>query len=169
MGKIDIYEFGKEYDIIRGSAVPDLKELPSSFFKSLNINIAVDIGTAYGLSSAFFANYANKVYTFDVKTYPCLKLIWDSLEVRDKIFPHIVQHTKGTSEILESVKGINFVFIDGRHEIEEIMKDFSLMKKYGRILFHDTDPQRYPENSKFINGIGANYLGNNLSYWEAKK
>jgi cephalosporin hydroxylase len=166
MNYIDVYEFGKTYNIIKGSAVPDLKNI-RSFLESLDITLAVEIGTAYGLSSAFFAQYADEVHTFDVKTYPCLKLIWDSLRVRDKITRHIVKHTKETSEILKAGKiNPDFVFIDGRHEVEEVKKDFSLMKKYGRILFHDTDPERYPENAKFVRDIGAKEIENNLSYWE---
>jgi len=161
---INIYNWAKKYKVAGGSAIPDLKDA-DEFFKNLKINTAIEIGTAYGISTAYIAQHANKVYTFDIKTYPCRQLIWDNLNVDDKIIYYLI---KGREDIREQLRDINynFAFIDARHETEEIEKDFTMVKKCGRVLFHDVNEERYPDNYEFLKEIGGNIIYNNLGYWE---
>lgn len=164
---INIYEWAKKYKLAGGSAIPDLKKA-DSFFKSLEINIAIEIGTAYGISTAYIAQFVNKIYTFDIMTYPCRQLIWDSLSLDKKIHSSLI---KGRPELIDVLKDIpfDFAFIDARHEVEEIEKDFNIVKACGRVLFHDVDEKRYPDNYEFLQGIGGEIVFNNLGYWEGGK
>ena len=147
-----------------GSAIPDLKS-SGKFLTDLKINIAVEIGTAWGISTAHIAQYCNKIYTFDIQTYPLRKVIWDTLNVSDKIIYNLVKGRSDTEKILRKVD-YDFAFIDGRHEVEEVRKDFRLVRKCGRVLFHDVDLERYPDNHRFLMKIGGKMIYNNLGYWE---
>ena len=70
-----------------------------------------------------------------------------------------------TAKVLKEVD-YDFAFIDARHEVEEVKKDFRLVMKCGRVLFHDVDAERYPDNHKFLMRIGGKIIYNNIGYWE---
>jgi predicted O-methyltransferase YrrM len=131
--------------------------------KVLDINVAVEIGTFCGTTAAYMAQYANKVYTFDVRNLYQLKT-WEELGLADKIEFHLI---KGRDEIAEILKDIefDFAFVDGAHEYEDTKADFELVKRCGRVLFHDIEHPRFPGVSKFIDEIGARRLDRN-GYWK---
>ena len=106
----------------------------------------VEIGTHLGLSAAFLAQYAPKVYTFDVmfdqleekfkesvKKYN-LEEIWKYLNVENKIERRFVS----LGEVADvSDLNFSFAFIDGDHKYESVKKDFNAVKHCGAVMFHD--------------------------------
>jgi len=161
---IDIYKWAKENHVARASAIPDLKG-SGKFLSDLKIDTAVEIGTCYGISAAHLAQYVKKLHTFDVQEFPCRQLIWDTLGLSDKISFHLIEDRRATRKILQSVD-FDFAFIDARHEVKEVIKDHRLVKRCGRVLFHDVDSKRYPDNHKFLKMIGGKMIFNNVGYWE---
>ena len=130
--------------------------------KVLKIGTAVEIGTFCGTTAAYIAQYADLVHTFDVRDL-YQRDTWQELGLADKIVFHLV---KSRDEIKEILKGIefDFAFVDGAHEYADTAADFELVKRCGRVLFHDVDHPRFPGVSQFIDELGARRLDRN-GYW----
>jgi predicted O-methyltransferase YrrM len=179
--KIDIYKYARNKKLLGSSALRD-KEF-REFFKSTKINRAVEIGTFKGLSTAYIAQFANKVYTFDVVDFKIKYKVWTDLNVNKKIkFYHIKnrdavknkftvfskEYTMTGREVeLETVLGglgFDFAFVDGKHTYEGVKNDFELVKNCGRVLFHDLN-NHIIEVKKFAKEINATITGN-IAYWE---
>ena len=173
---IDVYEYAKENNLVKFSAIPHLVEL-GDFFKDLKIDIAVDIGTCNGIATAYIAQFANKVYTFDIKERPVMHKVWDDLEVRDKIYFYVI---KGRDDNLSKDKraidmggvldniNFDFAFVDDGHSENDLEEDFKLVQRCGKVLFHDASKIYYPHIYKFMRRIGAKQLHDWLGYWEIK-
>jgi len=170
---IDIYKWAKENEVkpgqkaIKASAVPDLKDV-KEFIYSLKIKSMIEIGTCYGLSAAFFAQYAERVSTFDTADFQGRQTLWAKLEVLGKIGFFQIKNREDIKTWLEVIR-FDFAFIDARHEVEEIKKDFNLVEKCKRVMFHDVDKKRYPDNYQFLKKINGKIICNNLGYWEGKQ
>jgi len=173
---IDVYEYTKENNLVKFSAIPHLDAV-KDFFKNLKINVAVDIGTYKGIGAAYIAQFANKVYTFDIIERPVIHKVWDDLEVRDKICFYLIKGRDDNPSkdkraidietILDTIK-FDFAFIDDGHSENDVEEDFKLVKRCGRVLFHDANKIYYPHIYKFMRKIGAKQLHDWLGYWEAK-
>jgi predicted O-methyltransferase YrrM len=158
---MDVYRYVIEKDYDLGmTAVRNLDF--RTVCKVLKISTAVEIGTFRGATAAYIAQYADKVHTFDIRDiydFPT----WEKLGLADKIIFH---HVSGKDEIGEILKDIefDFAFIDDGHSYENITADFELVRRCGRVLFHDVDHPRCPDVSRFIDEIGARRLDRN-GYW----
>ena len=126
------------------------------------INTVVEIGTFYGATAAYMAQFANTVHTFDVRDLYDL-VTWEKLDLADKIIFHRVKDREEIKEILKDIK-FDFAFVDGAHEYIDAKEDFELVKSCGRVLFHDIEHPKFPGVSKFISEIGARRLDRN-GYW----
>ena len=167
---IDIYKWGKEHEVIPGvlgikaSAMPDLKT-SGKWFESLKINILVEIGTCYGLSAAHFAQYVNTVHTFDVANFKGRDKLWEDIGVADKICFHQIKNRNNIKRILRDID-FGFAFIDASHLVKDVRADWKIVKRCKRVLFHDVDEIRYPDNYGFLQEIGGKIIYNNVGYWE---
>lgn len=181
-----IYNYAKKNNLIKASAMPSLKK-SEDFFRQLNINIAVEIGTFWGITAAYIAQFANMVHTFDIVDHPQKYKVWRKFKVKDKISFHLVKsrdvigntfkdfegtHTLAGKEIdiktiIDTIE-FDFAFIDGDHNYKNVKADFELVKKCGRVLFHDIIPEFYDVN-KFVHEIGIKQIFHNIGYWEAEK
>ncbi len=129
--------------------------------ESFNNFVFVDIGTAKGFSSIIISkcalqnNIAFKIFSFDIIPHQ-LKMYWNSVaDLKGKIsreellqdyknftknINFIKGKTKNSLKILSSTKRINFAFLDGSHEYEDVKFEFSFIKKRqnkGDIIFFD--------------------------------
>ena len=131
----------------------------------LKINTAVEIGTFWGATAAYMAQFANKVITFDIRNLYDLKT-WQKLGLADKIEFYLVKDRNEIKKILENVN-FDFAFIDDDHSASGVRESFEIVKRCGRVLFHDIEHPKFPGVSKFIDEIGARRLDRN-GYWEAE-
>jgi predicted O-methyltransferase YrrM len=129
--------------------------------QTLRIGTAVEIGTFHGATAAYMAQFAKHVHTFDIRNLYDLAT-WDKLGFADKITFHHVKDRDEIKKILKNIK-FDFAFIDDDHS-EKVRDSFELVRKCGRVLFHDIEHPKFPEVSKFIDKIGARRLDRN-GYW----
>lgn len=127
--------------------------------------IIVEIGTRAGASAAVLASVAEKVYTFDIRYYSATEYIWNKLKVKENISYFIIKNRKEIKEILKDVK-FDFAFIDGGHIYKDVRGDFELVKRCGRVLFHDV-ADRYPDIQRLMREIKGKVI-DGFGYWEEK-
>jgi predicted O-methyltransferase YrrM len=129
--------------------------------QTLKIGTAVEIGTFHGATAAYMAQFADRVITFDIRNLYDLET-WQDLGLANKInFYHVADRDE-IKKILKNIK-FDFAFIDDDHS-EAIRDSFELVKRCGRVLFHDIEHPKFPEVSKFMDEIGARRLDRN-GYW----
>lgn len=150
-------------DVVRYSAILDLMPY-REFFEKLNIKSMVEIGTCKGVSTAFFAEIVGEIYTFDIKTYAEQQKM---LNPYTNIYLYRVPGREDIRKLLKHIK-FDFAFIDAVHDYENVSKDFELVRRCGKVLFHDAD--QFPEVRHFTDEIGARSLGkvSNLRLWDIK-
>ena len=162
-----------------------------NFYKILSkidFNIAVEIGTYQGLSAVVLASKAKMIYTFDVYNWGETDFIWNVFGIRNKIkyfvfgelkskdtniedwdgwnvVNELIDREASREKIKEVLKNLNFdlAFIDGRHDYKNVKADFEIVKKCGKVLFHDY--AGYVEIKKFCDEIGAKQNGD-FAYYE---
>lgn len=129
----------------------------------LKLGTVIEIGTFHGATAAYMAQFAKHVHTFDVRNLYD-KDTWQKLGLADKIQFH---HVKDRAEIAEIIKDIDFdfSFIDDDHSPEGVRASFEIVKRCGRVLFHDIEHPKFPGVSAFIDEIGARRLDRN-GYWD---
>jgi predicted O-methyltransferase YrrM len=128
----------------------------------LKLGVVVEIGTFCGATAAYMAQFADKVHTFDIRNLYD-KHTWEKLSLADKIEFHHVKNCEETAKILSDLD-FDFAFIDDDHLDNTLRKNFDMVKKCGRVLFHDIEHPKFPDVSKFMDEIGARRLDRN-GYW----
>lgn len=98
----------------------------------------LEIGTLKGVSSAYLSLFAD-VTTLDIKHYPETDILWEYIGSKDKIDFRLVRDDEHKAEIVNDLD-FDFAFIDGMHSYESVKSDFNLVKKCGKVLFHDYYP-----------------------------
>ncbi|GAH50519.1 unnamed protein product [marine sediment metagenome] len=81
---IDVYKYAVKNKLTTASAIKH-KEF-KEFFKTIKIGIAVEIGTDKGMSAAYIAQFAKKVFTFDIIDREVKYKAWKDLGVENRIF-----------------------------------------------------------------------------------
>jgi hypothetical protein len=148
-------EFG--YRIARGSAAGVNGEsqfvLQERLFRKClsdkEIHHVVEIGTWRGVSAAVLAHYVNKVTTVDIRYYDEAPRVWLWAGVQEKI-EYVVVDDDRVKEAIISDLDFDFAFIDGEHSYDAVALDFELVKRCGRVLFHDYCPT-CPGIVEFVN------------------
>ena len=130
--------------------------------KVLKLGTVVEIGTFCGATAAYMAQFAKHVHTFDIRNLYDLST-WRALGLADKIVFHHVKDRKEVRQIVKELE-FDFAFVDGGHEYQDAKEDFEIVRKCGRVLFHDIEHPKFPGVSKFIDEIGAIRLDRN-GYW----
>jgi len=170
---LGVHNYAQEHDLVKFSAIPHL-ETVTDLLRSLKITNAVDIGTFRGISASFLAQFAENVYTFDAIDYPEKYKVWNDLGINDRIHFYLIksrrtdypyyENAKDAKPIIDSLQ-FDFAFIDGFHDYDNVKGDFEMVKKCGKVLFHDIIPF-YPGVVKFTQEIGITKLHRFLGYWE---
>lgn len=133
-----VQEFGIR--IMRGSAAGWNGAMYERTFrdrlKGYRIKHALEIGTWRGVSSAILAHYADKVTTVDIRYYDEAPRVWMWAGVFDKMKYLVVPDNETKAAAIKDLD-FDFAFIDGMHTYDDVAFDFELVKKCGRVLFHD--------------------------------
>ena len=180
---INVYEYAKENNVVKASAISSLKTL-EQFFRSLNINVAIEIGTFWGITAAYIAQFANRVHTFDILDHYEKYKVWHDVGVSSKIVFHLIKSRDIVDGVFKDFEGrhkttgkevdikaiidnlkFDFAFIDGDHSYKNVKADFELVKKCGRVLFHDIEPE-FKGIYKFAHEIGIKKIYHNVGYWQ---
>jgi len=159
----DTYKYAKENKLLKGSAIqnPEFRE----FFKNIKIKTVVEIGTFRGISSAYMAQFAKTIFTFDIEDFPEKYKVWEDLEIKERINFYLIKNSKDIRQILSKIK-FDFAFIDDDHIYETIKEHFSLVSQCGKVLLHDVAKlKKFPGVKKFCDEIKAETIGN-IAYWQ---
>lgn len=106
---------------------------------------ALEIGTYRGASAAEISRYVDRVVTIDLahgqieqagETWD-RAAFWASLCV-DNVTFHAVRDNDEKAAIVRALD-FDIAFIDGAHDAQGVRFDFDLVKRCGRVLFHDAD------------------------------
>ena len=137
-----------------------------SKYKPKNI---IEIGTYNGISTAILASVVKElVYTFDIVQRNC-EFVWNLFNVRPKIDNFIgtpgqiaydINYRWNRDQI-----PFDFAFIDGEHTYESVKHDFELVKRCGKVLFHDIQGE---EVGSFVKEIGGKVVQEKYGYWREK-
>lgn len=111
---------------------------------------AIEIGTFRGVSSAEMSRFCDRVITFDLHSGRLEQLgerfdreaFWQSLGI-DNIELKLVSDDREKADIIAGLD-FDFAFIDGGHDSVSVARDFEMVKRCGRVLFHDYDRRGVP-------------------------
>jgi len=139
------------------------------FLSQEPIKIAVDLGTAKGVSAALLACYADKVYTLDSEEILIANCIWDKFGIKNKIQFLRVPTNEDKTDILKNLD-FDFAFIDDQHDYEGAKISFEATEKCGRVLFHDCC-NGWPGVKKFVSTLPKEEMTfkNPFAYWKSKQ
>ena len=107
---------------------------------------ALEIGTYRGCAAAEMAQYCERVITIDLvhgkleqagETFD-RRAFWESLDVHN-VELHLVKNDAKKAKLIGGMD-FQFALIDGAHD-ETVANDFALVRRCGRVLFHDYDPR----------------------------
>lgn len=149
-----IQRFGEK--VTRKSCIPGgAKVVFEELMADKGFKNVVEIGTGQGISAVIMAQFANHVYTFDIK-HP-EQNIWGFLKCNN------ITLTIGDAEKYQKLNTLefDFAFIDGNHEGDFPMMDFEAVKKCGRVLFHDI---KRPAVKKVLDALDVTII-NDMAYW----
>lgn len=106
---------------------------------------ALEIGTYRGLGTAALALFADSVVTVDLAHGKLeaageawdRSALWRALEL-ENIRSVVVRDDEEKRALVESLD-FDFAFVDGEHTTAGVALDFELVKRCGRVMFHDYD------------------------------
>jgi predicted O-methyltransferase YrrM len=145
--------------IIKRSAlrIGDGARVLTEMLAELRPRVILEIGTYRGCTAAYMAQFCERVITVDL-VHGLLErggeafdrhAFWRSLGA-DNIDLHLADAEAAKARLIERLH-FDFAFIDGAHDFDSVRADFELVKRCGRVLFHDYDPAARPQK----NGVHA--------------
>jgi hypothetical protein len=124
-----------------------------SFLDGKKFNTIIEIGTYQGVSAAVLSEYADKVYTFDIKKQELTDKIIEYLKIKN--INSIIMSPSSIKKYIKDLfinQKIDLCFIDGEHFNGELKKDYEMCKECDNILIHDYS-ESFPEIYDFINSL----------------
>ena len=125
----------------------------------------LEIGTYRGCTAAELSQYCDRVITIDLKhgrierDEPSIDrhAFWQSLDVRN-VEMILVDDDAEKKKVVDALD-FDFAFVDGAHD-ETVRDDFALVRRCGRVLFHDYDdrPNKPNDVFRFVNSIPGGKL-----------
>lgn len=128
------------------------------FLAGRGVRTALEIGTYRGVGAAEISQFVDRVITIDLHRGRLEQLgeqwdrraFWRSLGI-DNIELVLVDDDEEKAEIVAGLQ-FDFAFIDGAHDAR-VRDDFELVRRCGRVLFHDVDPRGKPELDHVYNFV----------------
>ncbi len=122
----------------------------------------VEIGTFRGVSTAFFARFAPRVTTIDLRhgqverMYPNhnRRAFWSGMGANN-IDMHLVRNEQQKVDLIAGLD-FDFAFVDGDHRMPQVKHDFDAVKRCGTVLFHDFDPEHPNGVTEFVKTLPTN-------------
>lgn len=156
--------YGERY--LRKSAIRHDDYVVFEQVLSHRVGTILEIGTYRGCTTAELSRFCDKVITIDLVHGRIEKdessidrhEFWKSLGVAN-VDLRLVRGNAEKRTLVESLD-FDFAFVDGSHEYEDVELDFSLVRKCGRVLFHDyyTDGPNPKSVYRFVNSIRGGRL-----------
>lgn len=118
----------------------------------------LEIGTYRGCTAAAMSQYCERVITIDLQNGQVERdggfdriAFWASLGLSNIEFHAVADD----AEKAAFVGGLDFdfSFIDGAHDREAVSRDFEMVKRCGRVLFHDYDSSKPNHVFDFVNTL----------------
>lgn len=121
----------------------------------------LEIGTYRGVSAAEMSRYVERVVTIDLKhgrqeqlgEHFDRKAFWRGLGI-DNIELRLIRDDTEKAALINGLE-FDFAFVDGAHDAT-VANDFDLVKRCGRVLFHDYDSRGTAERDyvyDFVNTL----------------
>lgn len=144
-----------------------------------NIHTVLEIGTYRGCAAALMSQWCEKVITVDLvrgwlerdKQPFDRHGFWRSLGI-DNIEFHRVHGEADKATLVNSLQ-FDLAFIDGEHDAT-VRRDFDLVRRCGRVLFHDVNEYKPKKNAVYELVRGLSVTGKltyftycNMAYWQA--
>lgn len=124
-------------------------------------DVCLEIGSWNGLTAALLSERFDKVVSIDIVDNPVKHDIAKRYGLNIE-FLHVAQEDK--AHALEHL-AFDFAYLDGDHA-KDTATDFALVKRCGRVLFHEYWPAQRPVYD-LVNSLGAvNTGGTCLAYWK---
>ena len=128
------------------------------FLSGRGMRTALEIGTYRGVGAAEISQFVDRVITIDLHHGRLEQLgeswnrrhFWSSLGI-DNIDLRLVHNDAEKAELIRSLE-FDFAFVDGAHD-ERVRDDFELVRRCGRVLFHDVDRRGKPEKDHVYNFV----------------
>lgn len=136
-----------------------LKEI----LEDIKPKFVVEIGTYKGIAALYMSQFCKRVYTVDLldgklegeeksKT-PIRTKLWEHFGVENIWFqPVKCNHSK--ERFLKKID-FDFAFVDGDHSYEGAEYDFGLVKRCGRVLFHDYSKSKAEKRNGVYNFVNT--------------
>lgn len=124
---------------------------------------ALEIGTYRGCSTAAMAQHVEHVTTIDLRHgYVEREGGFDRLAFWHSLGLHNIRFMQVTDDAdkarMVAALDFDFAFIDGGHDAASVRCDFDIVKRCGRVLFHDYDTSGRPGRHHvydFVNELPA--------------
>lgn len=127
-----------------------------------NYRIILEIGTYRGCTAAELSQYCDKVITIDLKHGRIEKdelsidrnKFWESLGINN-VEMILVADDAEKKKVVNALD-FDFAFVDGAHDYNGVSGDFELVRRCGRVLFHDYEHRGPPQTDDvyhFVNAI----------------
>ena len=140
-----------------------------SVFDKIRPRLAIEIGTLFGVTTTLLAHYSDKVLTIDLNHQQLATYIKHYFGVEKKIVNLIVKDDEEKAEVLAS-QDFDFTFIDAMHTYDGVKGDFDMVKKCGKVLFHDYGQERFQGVTDFIDELPDDEVIKKtpFAYWEKR-
>lgn len=131
----------------------------------------LEIGTYRGCTAAEMSQYCDRVVTIDLVhgridvDEPSIdrRVFWDSLGVSNVELVSVMDDTE-KKRVIEALD-FDFAFVDGAHDFDAVSLDFGLVKKCGRVLFHDYNTEGV---ARLVDSLGGVEVDGVFALWVAR-
>lgn len=148
------------------------EEIFRYFLEGKGYRTVLEIGTYKGVSAACISRYCEWVVTIDLEFGQLEEAgtpfdregLWSSLGITN-IRQVLVNNNAEKAAFIKTLD-FDFAFIDGAHD-HTVADDFAMVKKCGRVLFHDyaERPGKPNHVKNFVDTLGRVEVRDIFAYW----